>query len=502
MMTGANVFLTGAPGSGKTYVLNQFVKRAERAGKQVAVTASTGIAASHLGGSTIHSWSGLGILDDLSKDDIKRLSGNDKLLKRYNSTDILVIDEISMLHGHRLDMVNRLAKILRSSEAPFGGMQVILVGDFYQLPPISRGTSVLDFVHRSETWIELNLNICYLTEQHRQTNSDGLLLFLEAMRSGTLDDDIFETIKDRIHKIPSEGTVITRLYSHNIDVDSINEKYLRDIPTEMKKYTIQSKGSKSKVEQLLKSLLVSEDIYLKTGAEMMFVANNFSEGFVNGSRGQIINFDGSTPVVRLNNSRIIKVQTHTWTLMEDGRMRAEIIQLPIRLAWAITIHKSQGMSLDSAQIDLSRAFTPGMGYVALSRVRSLEGLYINGLNNMAFVMHPEVHVLDNDLRLSSDLLASKTHDISHEKTIKVSKTVEQTDQMLLEKLKAWRLTRSRSDKVPPYIVAHNTTLEYLAGLGESLTERELLAVPGFSIRKIDKFGTEVLAIISSHYNDH
>jgi len=131
MMSGANVFLTGAPGAGKTYLLNQFVGRAMRAGKRVAVTASTGIAATHLGGTTIHSWSGLGIRDALSSDDLQWLKGNDRLIKRYNSTDILVIDEVSMLHGARLDMVNEAAKLLRQNEAPFGGLQVILVGDLY-----------------------------------------------------------------------------------------------------------------------------------------------------------------------------------------------------------------------------------------------------------------------------------------------------------------------------------------------------------------------------------
>src|SRR5580698_3080274 len=204
MMSGVNVFLTGAPGAGKTYVLDQFVKRGERAGKKVAVTASTGIAASHLGGSTIHSWSGLGILDELSADDLKRLSGSEKLKKRYNACDILVIDEISMLHGQRLDMINRLAKVVRANDQPFGGMQVILVGDFFQLPPVTRGSSLFDFVHLSEAWDELNLQVCYLTEQHRQSNSDGLLTFLEAMRASELSEDHYELIKDRLEQRPAD----------------------------------------------------------------------------------------------------------------------------------------------------------------------------------------------------------------------------------------------------------------------------------------------------------
>src|SRR5665647_2069821 len=139
---GQSVFLTGAPGSGKPYVLNAFVRSAVKRGKNVAVTASTGIAATHIGGTTIHSWSGLGIRDALSDWDRDRLRATDRLVKRYNSTDILVIDEVSMLHGKRLDMINELCKLLRQNDQPFGGLQVVLVGDLFQLPPISRGGEV------------------------------------------------------------------------------------------------------------------------------------------------------------------------------------------------------------------------------------------------------------------------------------------------------------------------------------------------------------------------
>jgi len=501
MMSGTNVFLTGAPGAGKTYVLNQFVKRAERAGKKIAVTASTGIAASHLGGNTIHSWSGLGILDELLPDDLKRLAGSEKLQKRYRIADVLVIDEISMLHGKRLDMINRLAKVLRASDEPFGGLQVILVGDFFQLPPVTRGSNLFDFVHMSEAWRELDLKVCYLTEQHRQSNSDGLLIFLEAMRDMTLNDDHYELIKDRLEHNPPSGEIVTRLYSHNIDVDAINERHLKDLPGEMKSYTMQTKGAKAKLEQLAKGLLVPENLQLKIGAEVMFVANNFSEGFVNGSRGQVIAFENSMPVVRLTGGRRITVEPHSWSLSEDGRLRAEINQLPLRLAWAITIHKSQGMSLDAAEIDLSRAFTPGMGYVALSRVRSLDGLYIKGLNTMALSMNPQIHEFDGRLRRVSSHLAAVTPDIADEEPETAASNMGSVpvDQDLLSKLKSWRLARSRLDKVPPYIIAHNTTLEAIAAAGQALSEQQLLAIPGLSIRKVEKYGPELLPILAAHY---
>ncbi|MDB5170618.1 MAG: helicase [Candidatus Saccharibacteria bacterium] len=497
MMSGANVFLTGAPGAGKTYVLNQFIKRAERAGKRVAVTASTGIAASHLGGTTIHSWSGLGIIDYLSPEDLERFGTADRLIKRYNSVDVLVIDEVSMLHGQRLNMVNQLAKILRGSELPFGGMQVVLVGDLFQLPPVSRGQGPVDFVHLSEAWSDLSPQICYITEQHRQQGSDQLLEFLEAMRNDDVNEDRGEVITNRIGMVPGEDEVVTRLYSHNVDVETINQKHLAAIPDRSRTYAMQTKGSKAKIEQLFKGLLTPETLELKVGAEVMFVANNFGEGFVNGSRGRVIAFDkASNPIVRLTNNRLITVEPHSWSLNEDGLTRAEVTQLPLRLAWAITIHKSQGMSLDAAEIDLSRAFTPGMGYVALSRVRSIDGLYLKGLNNMAMNMHPAVHEFDVYLRQDSEQLSSITDDVEDEAAA-APKATPNLDEELLEKLKRWRIQRATADKVAAYMIAHNAALEAVATVAPT-TKQQLLGIPGFGPKKVDSYGDDILKIVAQH----
>ena len=501
MMSGSNVFLTGAPGAGKTYVLNQFVGRAMRAGKRVAVTASTGIAATHLGGTTIHSWSGLGIRDSLSSDDLQWLKGNDRLVKRYNSTDILVIDEVSMLHGARLDMVNEAAKLLRQNEAPFGGLQVVLVGDLYQLPPINRAGEAVDFVHTSATWAELNPRVCYITEQHRQSGHDGLLDLLEAMRAGTLGDEHRYLVGERMGKQPADDAIVTRLYSHNLDVDAINQKHLAAILDSSHTFRMTTKGSKARLEQLIKSVLAPEELVLKVGAEVMFVANNFAEGFVNGSRGQVIAFRGGSPVVSLVTGKTIYVEPHSWTLSEDGKIKAEVAQLPLRLAWAITIHKSQGMSLDAAEIDLSRAFTPGMGYVALSRVRTLEGLYLKGVNRMAFMMHPDIHNLDATLRLASGELATSTEDIADEVALSslrsASVTSANVDQKLLAKLKKWRATRAETASVPAYVIAHNKSLEAIAAALPT-TENQLLALAGFGSKKVESYGKDILAVVAKH----
>lgn len=401
MMSGKNVFLTGAPGAGKTYTLNKFIEKAEAAGKNVAITASTGIAASHIGGTTIHSFSGLGIAEVLTPDLLAKVENNRRVVKRYRRTDVLVIDEVSMLHGNRLDMINHVAKTVRNSSLPFGGMQVILVGDLYQLPPINRESAEIDFVHYSKSWKELDLSICYLTEQHRQEGDDPLLDILQAMRKNAVTEQHRTLLANR-----SEvgGDKLTRLFSHNVDVDAINERKLRELAGKSKHWKMHKSGDKYKLESLSKNVLAPEDLELRIGAEVMFVANNFEVGFVNGTRGTVIGFHKKSghPIVKTESGRKIKVERHSWKMKEDENIVAEVEQIPLRLAWAITIHKSQGMSLDAAIVDLSKAFTPGMGYVALSRVRSLKGLYLSGINDLALVMHEEIYALDELLLEKSE----------------------------------------------------------------------------------------------------
>jgi ATP-dependent DNA helicase PIF1 len=498
MMSGQSVFLTGAPGAGKTYVLNEFIRQAAWAGKNVAVTASTGIAATHIGGTTIHSWSGLGIKDALSDWDKERLSSTDRLIKRYNAADVLVIDEVSMLHGSRLDMVNEVCKMLRKNTAPFGGLQVVLVGDLFQLPPISRGGQMVDFAHLSLSWAELNPKICYLTEQHRQGSNDGLLDLLQAMRRGDVNELHEASLQERLQKKPVDGEVVTRLYSHNVDVDSINQRHLKALVPDSKVYEMQTNGQTAKVEQLIKSVLAPQELELKIGAEVMFVSNNFPAGYVNGSRGKVIDFVDSLPIVELTNGREVKVERTSWKLEEDGKTRAEVSQLPLRLAWAITIHKSQGMSLDAAEIDLSRSFTPGMGYVALSRVRSLEGVYLVGINQMAMTLHPLIFTFDETLSEASEGLANITEDyIPAVVPIDDPSEPNPYDEVTFTKLKNWRAKRAKQDQVSAFIIAHNSMLEDIARR-KPQTAQALLGVKGFGQNKLDKYGEELLEILTAH----
>jgi ATP-dependent DNA helicase PIF1 len=494
MLQGTSVFLTGPAGSGKTYVLNKFIAHAKAQGKQVAVTASTGIAATHIGGNTIHSWSGLGIRDELTHRDLAWLADNKRLLKRYNETDILIIDEVSMLHGKRLDMINQVAKLLRQSDAPMGGMQVILTGDLFQLPPIARYGQPIDFVHTSQAWEEINPAICYLSTQYRQKDQH-LLGLLEAVRANDFSDVHAELLRERTGIKPDDEAIITRLFTHNVNVDAINDEQLEALgDVEGYVYQMEVGGAKQYVESLQKSVLAPSRLELRVGAEVMFVANNFTAGFANGTRGTVVEFVDGSPKVQLHSShKTITVEEHIWRYEEDGHERAYVTQLPLRLAWAITIHKSQGMSLDAAIIDLSKSFTYGMGYVALSRVRSINGLYITGMNNRALLLHPDIYELDDWMRRMTAQLASEVGDVE-EPTIEVVK--ERTvDQGLLLILKRWRTERAQADKVAPYMIAHDATLENIARLlPQSVSE--LNKVKGLGPKKIEQYGDDILAMTS------
>lgn len=385
---GCNVFLTGAAGSGKTFLLNKYIRFLKACRAEVGITASTGIAATHMNGRTIHSWSGIGIRDRLEKRDIRALMDNHKLVKRLENADVLVIDEISMLHAHQLDFVDKICRAMRDDSRPFGGIQVVLCGDFFQLPPVARGGERARPVYLSDAWQKMNIKICYLEEQHRQAD-DGFLDILNNIRKNCVSQENIGALAARINKEDC-GDICTKLYTHNADVDAINNSELQKLKGDPAEYPMTWGGRPLLVDTLKKSCLAPEKLFLKKGAAVMFVKNNFEAGYVNGTLGVVVDFDEGIPIVKKRNGEKILVLPETWSIDEDGRILARIEQLPLRLAWAITVHKSQGMSLDAAEIDLSKCFEYGMGYVALSRVRTLSGIRLLGWNDAALMVNPEI----------------------------------------------------------------------------------------------------------------
>jgi ATP-dependent exoDNAse (exonuclease V) alpha subunit len=395
LLSGESALLTGPAGSGKTYVLNQFIRHAKKSGKSVAVTATTGLAATHLGGNTIHSWSGIGIHDTLPPyfhEDMHK-GRRDTIL----NTDVLIIDEISMLHDFRLDLVDEIARKVREDDRPFGGIQIILCGDFFQLPPVNRADSQGgSFVVNSTVWQELDPVICYLAEQHRQ-DDDAFLEILTALREGDVRRNHAEKLLERQGMDVGEAT---ELHTTNVDVDSINARKLAALDGEEHRYQMTTTGSANYVETLARSCLALPELVLKEGALVMCIKNNPEKKYVNGSLGIVTGFEKDTnyPIVELKSGRKITITPETWELRDGDKKRAGLMQIPLRLAWAITVHKSQGMTLDAARVDLRKAFVEGMGYVALSRVRSLDTLSLDGINRMALQVSPEALEIDKTLR--------------------------------------------------------------------------------------------------------
>jgi ATP-dependent DNA helicase PIF1 len=406
LKTGANVFLTGEPGAGKTHTVNEFVTYLRSHGIEPAITASTGIAATHIHGQTIHSWSGIGIRKSLSPYDLDKIASTEYLVRRIQKTRILIIDEVSMIDGFTLDLIDAVCRTIKQTEQPFGGLQVVLVGDFFQLPPIARRDELVPFAFESNVWRTMKPLVCYLTEQHRQTDEAFLALLAAIRRNDRMTEHMIHLEKRIVSDDDSfeHSENMTRLFAHNADVDTINVAALRSIEGPTNTYTMNSKGRESMIISLKKGCLSPERLDLKIGAVVMCTKNNTQKGFVNGTTGAVVRFEPGSkyPIIRTKDGDEITIEPMDWSIEEDGKVRASITQVPLRLAWAITIHKSQGLSLDTALMDLRQVFEYGQGYVALSRVRTLSGLYLAGWNEQTFQVHPRILQEDTIFRDQSE----------------------------------------------------------------------------------------------------
>lgn len=397
LKTGANIFLTGEPGAGKTHTINRFKEWLENQGKSYAVTASTGIAATHINGQTIHSWSGIRIKSNLTSRQIETILSDEYTYARLLKTDVLIVDEVSMLDAQFIDDLDLVLKAARTNE-PFGGIQIVFVGDFFQLPPVVKDRK-MHFAFEAKSWAAAHLSVCYLHEQHRQSDA-AFLDILASMRKG----EVTETHKEILRHCMERNVVTpkTRLFTHNADVDALNAMMLGRIESATKVFKMRNSGIPYLVGKLKENCLSPEQLELKIGATVMFTRNNFEDGYVNGTLGEVIGYthDG-WPQVEAKSGRVFVAKPAEWKFEEHGLEKARITQVPLKLAWALTVHKSQGMSLDEAIIDLSKTFEYGQGYVAISRVRSLAGLVLEGMNDKVFEMHPRVIEFDKELRALS-----------------------------------------------------------------------------------------------------
>lgn len=501
LKTGRNVFITGPAGSGKTHLVNTYIKYLNEHDIDIGITASTGIAATHMGGMTIHSWAGIGIAATLTQGDLENMFEKSYLMKRFSRVKVLIIDEVSMLHHFRFDLVNTVLQNMKGNAKPFGGVQVVLCGDFFQLPPVSRqGEPETRFIYSSDSWKEAGFTICYLSEQFRQKD-DAMISILNEIRSGEVSDEARSHLESRYKKKSSLKIEPTRLFTHNADVDTLNETELKKLKSdEETDYYMDTKGREPLVATLKKTCLAPEVLRLKVGARVMCVKNNFEEGYVNGTLGIVISCkENQDPVIRTAHGKVIKIERASWKIEEDGKVKAEISQYPLRLAWAITVHKSQGMSLDAVEVDLSKSFEPGMGYVALSRVRSLEGLTILGINETALQVANEVLEFDAEMQAlsaeaESQLLETKPADLKKEQehfldTIrplekeKKLSTFDETKLLIEEKKSIEEMAKERG-VTPETVISH---IEKLLEMGEKVDISYLkYEIPVAHFKKIEK----------------
>ena len=388
-----NIFLTGAGGTGKTSLVKMFMRN-HAGSRYIAVTSTTGTSALILNGTTIHSYLGIGCGNSSIDVIVQKIFSWSWLRKRWLSLDCLFIDEISMLDPDLFDKIEEIARIVRNSKKPFGGIQ--LSGDFCQLPCV--GTD--RFCFEASSWNKCIDHTIYLTEIIRQ-NNPVFQEVLNSIRMGDITEQVREVLDSRVgvelHN--TFGIKPTKLYSKNIDVDRVNNEELDTLAEdgrqfyeyEMEFHVYSGVSNKETViEKYKKSCNAPLTLQICKGSQVMLLKNlDMENGLANGSRGVVIGFVNEMPVVRFLNGEERLIEHNEWEVEENEKRILQARQIPLKVAYAISIHRSQGCSLDYAEVDLSGIFEYGQAYVALSRVKSLEGLSIVSIDYDLIVAHPK-----------------------------------------------------------------------------------------------------------------
>ena len=385
-----NVFLTGPAGTGKSYCVHLLFQFLDEQGVFYGKTASTGVAALNIGGVTLHSWSGMGLADDEGMDLLEKVDGNSKAKNRIKACKVLVIDEISMMNSNLMDKLDIVCQYIRDRGEPFGGIQVVFVGDFMQLPPVFKSFEKETFAFESQAWKDARVKTVHLTEIVRQHDEPLFAKFLNEVRLGYAKDF---TILSECHgrKFADDGIRPVRLFCKNVDVDSYNNAELRKLTTPLRRYFATDEGGDSWKQFFDKNCPAPNTLDLKVGAQVILLKNlDVAQGLVNGSVGIVESMTTEVVMVKFING-IHAIEVQSWEIKQNeldintGLMKKVLVakrkQIPLRLAWAITIHKSQGSTLDRAEVDVSEAFANGQVYVALSRVRNLASLRLNNFQS-------------------------------------------------------------------------------------------------------------------------
>lgn len=385
--SGENIFLTGGAGSGKSFVIREFMSDIRHS--QIPILASTGAAAVLLGGRTFHSFFGIGIMEGGASATFERASNDRRLMKRLREVEGVIIDEISMIPGDALMVAEKLAQNARESTLPWGGMRIIAVGDFGQLPPVTRGGQRRDWCFLNEVWQRTGFQSVELTHNQRIQNKNFLDI-LKDVRQGQMTNQVQEFLHEHT-KPHDEDHPGTRLFPRREQSENYNLKKLAEINDDEILVDSIYLGEQRYIDILGKSAPVPQQLRLKIGCRVLFLKNDPQKRYVNGTRGTLVKYEPDHLIVKKEGGREVKVEKISFSLLDaDGNPKASVIQFPVNLAYATTIHKSQGATLDELWCDLGSLWEPGHAYVALSRLRDPAGLHIVRWSPRSFIVDPEV----------------------------------------------------------------------------------------------------------------
>jgi len=376
---GDNLFITGSGGVGKTALLQHMIRKT-LGHLNVEVTALTGVAALPIGGTTLHSFLGIRPGDYTPEDYVWQARAKKQAKQRMRNAEVLVIDEISMCDAQLLNVADFVLKSIRDSTEPFGGVQLILLGDFLQLPPPEKDYTLC---YEAQAWRQAKIRICALRQVFRQEDEE-LIGHLNAVRMGSIGTDTTIYFQQFVRK-PQPDDLVTELYAHNSDVNRRNAEELAKLPTNLRTYTALDEGNPWAMKFLQKSCIAPTELELKVGARVMLLKNRPKEGLFNGSIGTVVKLEHDHVVVNFRvRGRLtdVKIGTDTWEYIARGIREASREQIPLRLAYAQTIHKSQGQTLQAAYVDMDKIFAQGHGYTGLSRISRPEGLHLSGFNSL------------------------------------------------------------------------------------------------------------------------
>ncbi|KOC66579.1 ATP-dependent DNA helicase PIF1 [Habropoda laboriosa] len=385
ILNGKNVFFTGSAGTGKSFLLKKII--AALPPDVTTATASTGVAACHIGGITLHQFAGIG-LGTANLERCYQMASRNAI--QWRRTKHLIIDEISMVDGEYFDKIEAVARHIRKNERPFGGIQLILCGDFFQLPPISTKDRKANFCFNSNMWEKCVHYNFELQTVYRQRDPKFISI-LNNIRIGRVTDEITEILKATAkQKIENNGILATRLCSHVKEAEEINEFQLNELKGEQKIYMAQD-SDQGMTTVLNQQLNVPSKLILKVGCQVMLLKNiNVSNSLVNGARGIVTKFQGSVPVVQFKSGAPYPAKLEKFHLKTNTGTVLYRKQIPLKLAWAFSIHKSQGLTLDCVEMCLARVFDAGQSYVALSRAQSLQSLRVLDFNTQQVWAHSDV----------------------------------------------------------------------------------------------------------------